>query len=246
MATVQVRYAPLVPPNISCFRTLADLCQGKRLRRVLDRSHRLVDRHRRGALCKFLRLAASHFLKPSTTRANGSFQFSHPSYLFFLTTLLTLLLHLPLSLLALLSPPLRAAHAPLIVIPLSLSAFTLLLTLLSNYLVRRARWKESQRITRMLTDAAARERGNPEENISRALVGVQGRGVWGRFVGFLSGVIGLIAGLTGLILVTVRRSVLPIQPLLRVVPLTGASSFSSTCQLRRTTARWPFPLPFQN
>jgi hypothetical protein len=244
MATLQVRYT-LIPRDIDCFWTLANLWQGKRLRRVLDRSHRLVDRHRRGALCEFLRLAASHLLTPWTTSADGCSQFSHPSYLFFLTTLLTLLLHLPLSLLALLSPPLRAAHAPLIVIPLSLSALTLFLTLLSNYLVRRARWKESQRITRMLTDAAARERGNPEENISRALVGVQGRGVWGRFVGFLSGVIGLVAGLTGLILITVRQW-LVVQSRICSVPLTGASSFSSTCRLRRMTALWPFPLPFQS
>jgi hypothetical protein len=97
----------------------------------------------------------------------------------------------------------------------------------------------------MLTDAAARERGNPEENISRALVGVQGRGVWGRFVGFLSGVIGLVAGLTGLILITVRQW-LVVQSRICSVPLTGASSFSSTCRLRRMTALWPFPLPFQS
>jgi hypothetical protein len=57
----------------------------------------------------------------------------------------------------------------------------------------------------MLTDAAARERGNREDDISRALVGVQEKGVWGGFVGFLSGLAGLLAGMAGLLLVTVSN-----------------------------------------
>ena len=89
-------------------------------------------------------------------------------------------------------------------VPFILTASTAFFALLSNYLVRRARYKESQRIVRMLTDAAARESRNTEESNARALVGVQGKGVWGRLVSFISGVTGLIAGLAAVVIVTVR------------------------------------------
>ncbi|ORX37835.1 hypothetical protein BD324DRAFT_623489 [Kockovaella imperatae] len=125
--------------------------------------------------------------------------FSHPPYLFFLTSLITVILHIPLVLLILLNPCLNRAHSPLFLIPFILTAVTLLFSLLSSYLVRRAKWKESQRITRMLTEAAVREREG-EESAARVAMGLE-KGVWGRFVGFLRGVIGLLAGLAGLVLV---------------------------------------------
>lgn len=131
-------------------------------------------------------------------------QFSHPPFVFFLTTLFTFILHVPVLVLVLLVQPLKSAHAPLILVPLGLTAATAFFTLLSNYLVRRARYNESQRVVRMLTDAAARESRNSEEATARALVGVQGKGVWGRFLGFIGGIAGLLAGLAALILVTVR------------------------------------------
>ena len=54
----------------------------------------------------------------------------------------------------------------------------------------------------MLTEAAAREREG-EESAARVAMGLD-KGIWGRFVGFALGVIGFIAGLTGVIIVTVR------------------------------------------
>ncbi|ORY34831.1 hypothetical protein BCR39DRAFT_132887 [Naematelia encephala] len=127
---------------------------------------------------------------------------SHPSYLYFLTSLITFVLHIPIILLLFLSPPLRSAHLPLGVVPLGLTALTVIFALLSNYLVRRAKRREGERICRMLTDAAGRERGAGEEGTARALVGIQGKGIWGGFVSFISGIVGLIAGLAGVVLVT--------------------------------------------
>jgi len=107
--------------------------------------------------------------------------------------------------LALLVPPLKSAHAPLILVPFILTAATAFFALLSNYLVRRARYNESQRVVRMLTDAASRESRTGEEATARALVGMQGKGVWGRFVAFISGVAGFVAGLAAVTLVTVSE-----------------------------------------
>lgn len=73
-------------------------------------------------------------------------------------------------------------------------------------MVRRARWKESQRISRMIADAASREHAG-EERSARAAVGLQKGGVWSRIKGFLSGVLGFIAGLAGVILITVCYAV---------------------------------------
>lgn len=147
---------------------------------------------------------SSSDLRPTT--AND--QFSHPSYLFFLTTLLTLLIAIPFILVTLFSPSVYAIHNPLMLVPLVLTVCCLVFTLLSNYLVRRARYKESQRIVRMLTDAAGRERAVGEEGTARALVGIQGS-MWGRFVGFMSAFGGFIAGLAGLIIMTVSSPHIP-------------------------------------
>ena len=130
----------------------------------------------------------------------GLISFSHPSYLYFITTLLTLLLLIPLLSIVLLSPELLSAHAPLIYLPATVTLIALILTLLSNYLVRRAKMLEGQRICRMLNSAAS-EAGD-EEHMARGLVGVQG-GLWKGFKGFVGGVIGLLAGLAGIILVLV-------------------------------------------
>lgn len=54
----------------------------------------------------------------------------------------------------------------------------------------------------MLTDAAGRERANGDESVARALVGMQGKGVWGRLVGFVLSVLELISGLAGVIIIT--------------------------------------------
>ena len=114
---------------------------------------------------------------------------------------MTAILVLPILLLTLLSPCLNRAHSPLFLVPLLLTLFILLTTLLSNYLVRRARFKESQRVSRMLTEAAAREREG-EEAAARVAMGME-KGFGGRVVAFLFGVIGFIAGLAGLVLVLV-------------------------------------------
>ncbi|WRT69643.1 uncharacterized protein IL334_006632 [Kwoniella shivajii] len=166
----------------------------------------------------------------------GVLFFSHPSYLFFLTTLITFLLHIPIIFLVLLSPSLKRAHVPLILIPLVVTASTLIFTLLSNFLVRRAKKRESMRISRMLTDAAGRERAN-EEATARALVGIQGKGFWGRIVGFLGGVVGLIAGLTGLILVLLLLIDLSISAYDGSLPL--PSSFSTLVKVQPSTSQWP-------
>lgn len=147
----------------------------------------------------------SYRLDPGDQMYKLIYQFSHPSYLFFLTTLLTTLLSIPFILLTLFSSPLHSAHHPLLLVPFIPTALCLIFTLLSNYLVRRARYKESQRIVRMLADAAGRERAVGEEGTARALVGIQG-GMWARFVGLTAAVGGLIAGLAGLIIMTVSYS----------------------------------------
>jgi len=88
-------------------------------------------------------------------------------------------------------------------VPLTVSLLTHILTLLANFLVRRARRIESERVIRRLTEAAQRERVGEDENVARAIVGMQGKGIWGRFVGFIGGILGLVAGLAGMILVVV-------------------------------------------
>ncbi|WVR08105.1 hypothetical protein IAU60_005151 [Kwoniella sp. DSM 27419] len=165
----------------------------------------------------------------------GVLFFSHPSYLFFITTLATLLLHIPIIFLVLLSPSLKRAHTPLIAIPLVLAASTLIFTLLSNFLVRRAKKRESQRICRMLTDAAGRERAG-DESTARALVGVQGKGVWGRVVGFVGGLIGLIAGLLGMIIVSLLLIDFSIGAYDGSLPL--PSDFSSLVSVRPKSSPW--------
>ncbi|KAK8849618.1 hypothetical protein IAR55_004953 [Kwoniella newhampshirensis] len=166
----------------------------------------------------------------------GVLFFSHPSYLFFLTTLIALLLHIPIILLVFISKPLRLAHSPLILIPLTLTALTLVFTLLSNYLVRRAKMLESQRICRMLTDAAGRERAG-DENVARALVGVQGRGFWGRIFGFIGGLVGLIAGLAGVIVVTLLLIDFSISAYDGSLPL--PSPQSALVRVQPDSAAWP-------
>jgi glycerol uptake facilitator-like aquaporin len=152
-------------------------------------------------------------------------QYSHPSFLFFATTFLTLIMHVPIFLLTHLNTSLRRNHSPLIVVPFVVTGLTLIFTLLSNYLVRRARYNESQRIVKMLTDAAGRERSIGDEGAARAMVGIQGS-VWGRIVGFLTAIAGLVAGLAGLIVVTVSGCL--------ATPLTS-SYWSLTCLSRPTT-----------
>jgi hypothetical protein len=111
--------------------------------------------------------------------------------------LLTFLLLLPLFLLSFISKPLRHAHYPFFGIPLGLSAGVLSFTLLSNFLVRRAKRNESRRILRMLNTSAVPGEGADEERTARALVGLQG-GFWGRIVGGVRGILGLIAGMAGM------------------------------------------------
>lgn len=118
----------------------------------------------------------------------------------------------------LLSPPLNRAHAPLFLVPFFLTFLTLAFSLLSNFLVRRARRLESERICRMLTDVAGRERAGGDEGVARALVGMQGKGAWGRFVGFILSVLELIAGLAGVIIVTVCCNLSAYQPCLTAAP----------------------------
>ncbi|WWC95765.1 hypothetical protein V866_002631 [Kwoniella sp. B9012] len=166
----------------------------------------------------------------------GVLFFSHPSYLFFLTTLITLILHIPILFLALLSPSLKRSHAPLILVPLVLTGSTLIFTLLSNFLVRRAKKQESLRISRMLTEAAGRERAS-EEGTARALVGVQRKGFWGRILGFFGGVFGLIAGLAGLVLVSLLLVDLSISAYDGSLPL--PSSSSQLVKVQPSSSQWP-------
>ncbi|OCF62152.1 hypothetical protein L486_01819 [Kwoniella mangroviensis CBS 10435] len=166
----------------------------------------------------------------------GVLFFSHPSYLFFLTTLITLILHIPILFLALLSPSLKRSHAPLILVPLLLTGSTLIFTLLSNFLVRRAKKQESLRISRMLTEAAGRERAS-EEGTARALVGVQRKGFWGRILGFFGGVFGLIAGLAGLVLVSLLLIDLSISAYDGTLPLPSPSS--QLVKVQPASSQWP-------
>ena len=138
----------------------------------------------------------------STKKEPRSPQFSHPTSLYFYITTATTILLFPMFLLTWLNPTLFRAHIPIMIVPATLTIIVLLTTLLSNYLVRRAKWKESQRIQRMITDAAARERIGDESSAMAAL-GLQ-NGVWGSFVVFVLGVIGFVAGLAGLLVVIVR------------------------------------------
>jgi hypothetical protein len=153
-----------------------------------------------------LRKCTRNILRPEDRDADVP-KFSHPSFLFFFTSLLTTVLLFPVLLLVLISPSLKTAHAPLLLIPLLTTMATLLFTILSNYLVRRAHTKESQRVVRMLTDAAGSARREGDEAVARALVGLEAPGVWNKIVGFFSGIIGLVAGLASLIIVTVSLQV---------------------------------------
>lgn len=127
-------------------------------------------------------------------------QFSHPSFLFFLTTLISVIFHIPIFLIIWLSKPLRHQHVPFFLVPFCVTAATLFCALLANYLVRRARQLESDRIFRMLSDVSDRQ--NEENRLARAWIG-SGGGAWARFVDFVVGVVELLAGLVGLIVVTV-------------------------------------------
>lgn len=120
--------------------------------------------------------------------------------MFFLTTLISAILHIPIFLLLWLSPALRHRHVPFFLVPFCVTAATVFCALLANYLVRRARRLESDRIFRMLSDAA--ERQQEENRLARAWVG-SGGGAWARFVDFVIGVLELVAGLVGLIVVAV-------------------------------------------
>lgn len=171
--------------------------QRKRLCRVLDSYRRPVDRSRWLAICRSTEC-------PHRSKNIINLQFSHPSYLYFLTTLLTFVLLLPLFLLSFISRPLRHDHYPFLAIPLGLTAGVLFFTLLSNFLVRRAKRNESRRILRMLNTSAVPGEGTDEERTARALVGLQG-GFWGRVVGGLRGTMGLIAGLAGMAVILVRH-----------------------------------------
>jgi hypothetical protein len=169
-----------------------------------------------------LRKCTRNILRPEDRDADVP-KFSHPSFLFFFTSLLTTVLLFPVLLLVLISPSLKTAHAPLILIPLLTTMATLLFTILSNYLVRRAHTKESQRVVRMLTDAAGSARREGDEAVARALVGLEAPGVWNKIVGFFSGIIGLIAGLASLIIVTVS-----LQAYKRHSSCADAPSYSSS------------------
>jgi hypothetical protein len=125
--------------------------------------------------------------------------------LFFFTTLLSLCLLVPILLLSLLSPPLKRIHNPLLLLPLLLTLFTGLLTLLSSFLVRRARTKESRRVVRMVTDGVGQGHAVGDEVVARALVGMDKRKWYHKVLSFLGGVVGFIAGLASLLLVLVSH-----------------------------------------
>ncbi|KAL7425069.1 hypothetical protein Q5752_000757 [Cryptotrichosporon argae] len=127
----------------------------------------------------------------------GMLFFANPSKLFFVTTLLTLLLYIPITLLALLSPALKRAHGTLILATLAVSGSAIVFALLTNFLVRRAKAHEAARIQRMLVETA---RGN-EDSIARALVGLQGVTFGQRLYAGLLALLALIAGLAALVVV---------------------------------------------
>jgi len=91
---------------------------------------------------------------------------------------------------------------PFFLVPFCVTAATLFCALLANYLVRRARRLESDRIFRMLSDVADRQ--NEENRLARAWIG-SGGGAWNRLVDFVVGVLELLAGLVGLIVVSVSQ-----------------------------------------
>ena len=129
-------------------------------------------------------------------------QFSHPSFLFFLTTLISVIFHIPMILIIWLSKPLRHQHVPFFLVPFGVTAATLFFALLANYLVRRARQLESDRIFRMLSDVS--DRRDEENRLARAWIG-SGGGAWARLVDFVVGFLELVAGLVGLIVITVSH-----------------------------------------
>jgi hypothetical protein len=151
-------------------------------------------------------------------------QFSTPIYLLFLTDALTFLLLLPILVLTLSSPPLRRSHYPLMALPLATTLLTYLVALLSSALVRRAKETEGKRVVRMVTAARHAEDGGgaassgsaattthdrdrerrQEEDVARALVGLEGGRYWGRRVwGWVKAVLGFLAGLVGATVVVV-------------------------------------------
>jgi hypothetical protein len=101
-----------------------------------------------------------------------------------------------------LSKPLRHQHVPFFLVPFGVTAATLFFALLANYLVRRARQLESDRIFRMLSDVS--DRRDEENRLARAWIG-SGGGAWARLVDFVVGFLELVAGLVGLIVITVGR-----------------------------------------
>lgn len=171
------------------------------------------------------------FVRPSCLKRHhpedNGIQFSHPFYLFFLTTLISAILHVPIFFLLWFSPALRHRHIPFFLIPFGLTAVTLFCALISNYLVRRARRLESDRIYRMLSDVADRQ--HEENRLARAWVG-SGGGAGARFIDFIIGVLELLAGLVGLIVVAVG-----LHLGLSCIQADVCSSCSLTCPSRRTT-----------
>jgi len=113
-----------------------------------------------------------------------------------------MLFHIPMILIIWLSKPLRHQHVPFFLVPFGVTAATLFFALLANYLVRRARQLESDRIFRMLSDVS--DRRDEENRLARAWIG-SGGGAWARFVDFIVGVLELLAGLVGLIVITVSH-----------------------------------------
>ena len=124
-------------------------------------------------------------------------KFSHPSKIFFITSLIAFLLHIPLTMLLLLSPALRATHWPFILLALVPTALMVIFSLLANYLVRRAKWLESMRIYRMLP-----AHGN-EDNWAQAVYGLREKGFWHGLARIVRGIIGLISGLAAALIVSV-------------------------------------------
>jgi hypothetical protein len=113
-------------------------------------------------------------------------------------------------------------------LPLATTLLTYLVALLSSALVRRAKETEGKRVVRMVTAARHAEDGGAaaatagtaagttttthdrdrdrrqEEDVARALVGLEGGRYWGRRVwGWVKAVLGFLAGLVGATVVVV-------------------------------------------
>ncbi|RXK41819.1 hypothetical protein M231_00818 [Tremella mesenterica] len=87
------------------------------------------------------------------------------------------------------------AYWPFFLVPLIPAATTIFLSLLANYLVRRAKWLESMRILRALTTHGR------EDTWARAWYGLRERGCWGGFLRLIRGIAGFISGLAGVTVV---------------------------------------------